>query len=254
MIMFDSKKFHFNILSVLKLSWGENITYAHARPYHALSLRLEGDARFSHEKSEFFTQKNELIYVPKDYDYTIQSQKKETVLAIHFDAIDADFKEIETFRPINADVFIDLFEKIHLAWQQKSIGYEHRVDSLFSRILENIKIQKFRQTHSMKQDFSSLLDYIHSNFTDPALTVELFAKKMNISATYLRQLFMENLGTTPLKYLNNMRVDYATALLQSGYYTVEEVSEMSGYNDPKYFSTSYKKHTGLSPMQQKNEK
>ena len=26
------------------------------------------------------------------------------------------------------------------------------------------------------------------------------------------------------------------------------------YNDPKYFSTSYKKHTGLSPMQQKHEK
>ncbi len=252
--MFHSEKFFFEVLSVLELSWEENTAFARARPYHALSLRLEGDAYFTHKGRVLHTQKNELVFVPRGCEYTIQSRKKEKVLVIHFDTVGKEFGEIETMRPINADVFRDLFEKIHRAWHQKSIGYEHRVDALFSRILENIAIQEFRESHSMKQDFSALIDYIHANFTDPALCVGSFAKKMNISTTYLRRLFAQNLGTTPLRYLNRMRIEYATALLQSGYYTVEEVAEMSGFNDPKYFSTTYKKHTGLSPMQQKNAK
>lgn len=250
--MFNSKKFFFRIVSVLEMSWQTNTSYAKPRPYHALSLRLKGDATFIHGKQRYSVGKNELIFVPKDYDYTIQSNKDETVLVIHFDTPCDKFSEIETFAPINPDIFTDLFERIHRAWYKKSVGYEYKVDSLFSKILENIVVQEFRQKHSMKQDFSELLEYIHSNFTDSALTVELFAKKMNISTTYLRSLFMENLGTTPLKYLAKLRIEYATALLESGYYTIEEVAEMSGYNDPKYFSTNYKKHTGNSPIKVKN--
>ncbi|MBO5316316.1 MAG: helix-turn-helix transcriptional regulator [Clostridia bacterium] len=250
--MFGSTKFHFRILSVLELSWEKNIAYAAPRPFHALSLRIKGDATFTHGGNTYHTGKNDLIYVPKNYGYTIDAKKDEHVLVIHFDIIDASFDEIETFSPINPNVFVDLFEKIHQVWYKKAIGYEYKMDSIFSKILENIEIQTFKQIHSMKHDFASLLDYIHSNFTDTSLNVELLAKKLNISATYLRKLFKENLETTPLKYLNDLRIEYATALLESGYYTIEEVAEMSGFSDPKYFSTNYKKNTGMSPIKKKN--
>ena len=251
--MFNSNKFYFKIISVLKLSWQKNTDYAKPRPYHALSLHLEGDATFTHGKDSFHIKKNDLMYVPKDYDYTIQSNKNETVLVIHFDIIDKNLESIETFTPINPEIFIDLFEKMHTAWYKKNVGYEYRIDSLFSKILENIAIQKFKESHSMKKDFSSLIDYIHTNFTDPSLNVAMFASKMNISSTYLRNLFKENLNTTPLKYLNALRIQYAASLLESGYYTVEEVAELSGYNDPKYFSTLFKKETGISPIKKKND-
>jgi AraC-like DNA-binding protein len=34
---------------------------------------------------------------------------------------------------------------------------------------------------------------------------------------------------------------------ENGFYTVEEVSNLSGFSDPKYFSTIYKKRFGHSP-------
>ena len=246
------RKFHFNVISVLKLSWQKNIGYAKPRPYHALSLRLEGEAQFTHGKEKYAVGKNDIIYVPKDYDYTIHSQRDESLLVIHFDIIEEFGSTIETFTPINPDVFRDLFRRIYDVWYKKSLGYEYKVDSLFSKILENIVLQEFTQTHGVMAGFFDLIDYIHSNFTDPQLTVEQFAARMNISGAYLRRLFDDNLGTSPLKYLNALRMKHATALLRSGYYTVEEVAEMSGFTDPKYFSTAYKKHMGISPISVKN--
>ena len=249
--MFNEKKISFKILSVLKLSWSKNTAYASARPFYALSLRLSGNADFTHAKNIYHVETNDIIFVPKDYDYTITSKKDETTLVVHFDILDDTFDQIETFTPINSEIFVDLFQKIYDAWHKKPLGYEYRIDSLFLRILENIAVQTFRQTHDVKHNFFSLLDYLHSNFTDQTLSVEKLAARINISTTYLRQLFTVNLKTTPAKYITKLRLDYASQLLQSGYYTVEEVAELCGYNDSKYFSTSYKKHTGNSPIKTK---
>ena len=251
--MLTDNKFHFKIISVLELSWQKNTAYAKPRPYHALSLRLEGDATFIHGDRRLKVSKNDLIYVPRDYDYTISSDKNETVLVIHFDILDSTRREMEAFTPTNPEVFLDLFRRIRLAWYKKSVGYEYRVDSLFSRILENMTVQHYRIKGSMQQDFAELLDYIHLNFSDPSVTVESLASRVNVSTAYLREIFSEKMGTTPLKYLRKLRLDYGVALLETGYYTVEEVAELSGYTDPKYFSTSIKRYTGSSPIRIKNK-
>lgn len=243
------KKFHFDVISVLSLEWQKNIAYAKRRPYHALSLRLEGEAQFTHDDAAYDIGKYDIIYVPADYDYTIHSKRNEKLLVIHFSILeDIGANGIETFTPLSSEVFCDLFKRIHRAWCQKGVGYEYKVDALFSEILENIAVQKFTRSNGMKAYFSGLLDYIHSNFTNPQLTVESFAERLNVSTVYLRRLFRDNIGTTPLRYLNDLRIRHATSLLESGYYTVAETAELSGFCDPKYFSTLYKARVGRSPI------
>ena len=94
---------------------------------------------------------------------------------------------------------------------------------------------------------STLLGFIHANFQDSSLTVESLAKRINVSPAYLRRVFGEKFGTSPIKYLTRLRLEHARQLLESGYYTVEETAKLSGYNDPKYFSTAYKQAYGTSP-------
>jgi len=249
--MFEKGKFHFNIISVLKLTWQKGIAEASPRPYNALSLRIKGGATFTHGEKTFRTEKNDLIFVPRDYGYTIDARRAEQVAVIHFDILGKQPTEIETLTPISPEVFIDLFEKIYEVWHKKQIGYEYRMDSLFSRILENIEVQQFRRAHSGGRDFAGLIDHLHSGFTDPAMTVSSLAEWAGVSSTYLRRLFQQNLATSPLKYLNGLRIDYAAALLESGYYTAAEVAEMSGFSDPKYFSTVFKKYTSRTPTDKK---
>lgn len=243
------KKFHFDIISVLSLEWQKNTAYAKRRPYHALSLRLEGEAQFTHGADTYDVGKYDVIYVPADYDYTIHSKRSEKLLVIHFSILeDRGASGIETFTPLNPEAFCDLFKRMYKVFCKKGVGYEYKLDALFSQILENIAVQEFARLNGMKAYFSALLDYIHSNFTNPQLTVESFAERLNVSTVYLRRLFHDNVGTTPLRYLNDLRIRHATSLLESGYYTVAEAAERSGFCDPKYFSTLYKARVGRSPI------
>ena len=54
-----------------------------------------------------------------------------------------------------------------------------------------------------------------------------------------------------MKYINALRINEATHLLETGK-TIEEIAGEVGFNDPKYFSKVFKKSSGLSPSGYKN--
>ena len=249
--MFHSKKFSFKIISVFKLYFDPSMVHSLPRNFHALSVRLNGSVDFIYGDKMLHTEKNGLVYIPKGCGYTRKSNTQEELIIVHFDILNQNFTDIETLQPNNKEIFLDLFDRIYKSWHNKSIGYEYLTDSLFSQILQNIAIENFTQTHFVKQDFSRLIEFIHANFSNAELSVSKMAEFMGVSGTYLRKLFLKNLNVTPLEYLTKLRIDYASSLLETGYYTIEKVAELSGYNNPKYFSTCYKQHTGQAPIKKK---
>ncbi|MBQ8525694.1 MAG: helix-turn-helix transcriptional regulator [Clostridia bacterium] len=52
---------------------------------------------------------------------------------------------------------------------------------------------------------------------------------------------------SPKQYVINHRIKYAASLIITGYYTLQEISELCGYSDYKYFSLEFKKVIGVSP-------
>lgn len=245
--MITDKKLSYNIISVLKLHWPSGSAYAGGRPYHALSVRLEGEADFTSAGKTYSPVRGDLIYIPKGCDYKITAKRSETVIVVHFDILDDEERDIELIRPSSPDITSELFMKMHAAWEEKRIGYEYRIESLFARVMEGLMADAFLERHGLRPDISTLLGFIHTNFQDPALTVASLAERIGVSSAYLRRTFGEKFGTSPIKYLTRLRLGHAKQLLEAGYHTVEEVAKLSGYNDPKYFSTAYKRAYGISP-------
>ena len=60
--------------------------------------------------------------------------------------------------------------------------------------------------------------------------------------------FKKYTGETPLQFLIKLRLDTAKNLLKSTTCTVNEISEMIGYDNPLYFSRLFSKHVGISPQ------
>ena len=52
---------------------------------------------------------------------------------------------------------------------------------------------------------------------------------------------------SPSEFVRQIRMKEAANLLKSQKYTVAEVSDLTGYGDPKYFTDVFKKHYGMSP-------
>lgn len=81
------------------------------------------------------------------------------------------------------------------------------------------------------------------------LTLESAARQMNLSPSTLSRLFKKSTGKGFVEVLTEKRIQKAIQLIQTGAYSMKEVCFMVGYNDPNYFSRTFKRVTGKNPTE-----
>lgn len=246
--MFNSERFDFKILSVLRLFFPASTRFLPAKPYHALIFRVHGKAEVVKGGDRIRLNKNDVTYVPKGYGYNINTITDEDVIVIHFNASFSKTPSIASIHSTHPDVFVSLFEKLLFTWQNQPCGYVYRMDALFLSILEQIERQSVEiQADSLTFRIQNSVDIMHANFANPSLSVDTLASDAGYCPSYFRRIFHNEMGTSPKEYLTDIRIRHAIALLESGYYCVERVSELSGFTSAKYFSTVFKRITGKTP-------
>lgn len=248
--MIDFLSYNLKMDGAFSFTWSKKTAYARPRKYDALSFRVKGNATYHHGEDSYQVNKSDILFVPANYDYTITANKDEEVLVIHFYIENSNFDKMEIFTPTNPDVFDRLFREMINVWRLQPVGYRAKLTSLFYKIVEQIEVQTQKKILTKKpKKLQEALEYLHENFSNPEISIESTAKHIGASTAYLRRIFSLNLNTSPIKYLNELRMNYAVGLLKTGYYNVEEIAELSGFYDPKYFSTLYKKKMGILPNQ-----
>jgi AraC-like DNA-binding protein len=83
----------------------------------------------------------------------------------------------------------------------------------------------------------------------PLLTLDELATRSSISASHLCALFQQQLGDSPMKYQQQLRLQRAARQLGNPYARVQEVAEECGYEDVNYFVRLFKRQYGLPPGQ-----
>ncbi len=232
----------------LSLSWKKGTAQALPRRFHALSFRIRGNADYTCGDAHLHAGTDDVLFVPAHRGYTLTANTDEQVMAVHF-YLDAEISSgMQVFHPLNPEIFRRLFSELCACSRDKSPGCRYKSASLLYKIFEQLEIQKTKAELSGKPaPLQEALEYLRENFSSPETTVESVAGSAGVSAVYLRKLFRTAIGETPIRYLTKLRVDYAHTLLQTGYYSVEEVTTLSGFGDAKYFSSVYKKYTGVPP-------
>lgn len=115
-------------------------------------------------------------------------------------------------------------------------------------------ISSYMVVYRSNNDFSEPVDQIRSqilkHYSDPAFELEKHIRSLPFHYDYLRKLFKKEMSVTPLEYMTNLRMKKAETLLTimwSNEYSMSEVADMCGFDDPLYFSRVFKKHYGCSP-------
>ncbi|MFV0466446.1 MAG: helix-turn-helix domain-containing protein [Lachnospiraceae bacterium] len=96
----------------------------------------------------------------------------------------------------------------------------------------------------------SIQDELAKNISNYDFNVRRFLEGLGYSAHYLSSLFKNNTGYSPLQYFINIRIEHAKNQLQLYHdiYSIKEIALNSGFPDPYYFSRTFKKCTGQSPV------
>lgn len=88
--------------------------------------------------------------------------------------------------------------------------------------------------------------YINMNY-NKHITLEQLAKESGYSKSRFSHLFTELMGTTPLKYINKIRLNTACEMLSSTNLSIGTVALSCGFNDPLYFSKLFYKTYKTTP-------
>jgi transcriptional regulator GlxA family with amidase domain len=73
-----------------------------------------------------------------------------------------------------------------------------------------------------------------------------------LSRRNLERRFKKATANTVVEYIQRVKIEAAKMSLESSKENVNEVMYNVGYTDPKAFRTTFKKITGLSPVQYRN--
>lgn len=73
-------------------------------------------------------------------------------------------------------------------------------------------------------------------------------KSLYINKYYLSHLFTQKTGYPPVRYLINKRIEHACTYLENTDMNVADVGKLCGYADPCYFSRTFKKVKGVTPL------
>ncbi|WP_273568607.1 AraC family transcriptional regulator [Maribacter halichondriae] len=108
-------------------------------------------------------------------------------------------------------------------------------------------------------DFEALHQYLeeHHLFLNADLKIHLLSETVGISARKISYVIGESEYNNFNDYINHLRIDYATSRIQNDYlthYSVEALSEVSGFNSKNAFYRAFKKVHGLTPGQYQSKK
>ena len=81
------------------------------------------------------------------------------------------------------------------------------------------------------------------------MSFDLLKKKFNTSRSTLYREFKNVFNLSPNEYINKIKLEKAKKMPKEKTYSIKIIAYSLGYENPMYFSTVFKKNTGLSPSE-----
>jgi len=96
------------------------------------------------------------------------------------------------------------------------------------------------------------IKYIESNY-NTKISLKMMAEELYISPNYLCELFKKHTGKNLGDYILEYRLKKSKLYLNQIEYKISDIAEMVGFANQKYFSSTFKKYFGLSPLEYRNK-
>ena len=92
-----------------------------------------------------------------------------------------------------------------------------------------------------------VMEYIAEHYCEK-IYIEKLADMINVSSDYFTKMFKDSIGTTPIDYINSLRVNESMRLLSESERPMADISEHIGFCNPNYFHKIFKQYMNTSPL------
>lgn len=248
-------------------------------------LIVEDEKELREYLIESFTETFKKIYAADNAISALETCRKKQPSIIVSDVMMPQMDGFELCRQIKNDIRISHIPVILLTarYDQTGIttGYKSGADSYipkpfdlaFLKVVVGNILKNREKIHSQYVTVTgspSLLDLtnskadedfmkkinavIHENLSDEEFSVQQLADAMIVSRSSLYSKIKIITGMGVNDYINRLRIEQAMSLLVNTNLNINEISCEVGFTYPRYFSSTFKSMTGMTPKQFRNEK
>ncbi|WP_373827926.1 hybrid sensor histidine kinase/response regulator transcription factor [Bacteroides heparinolyticus] len=94
-----------------------------------------------------------------------------------------------------------------------------------------------------------LRELMEKNMDNGDLVVDDLVQELAVSRSVFFKKLKTLTGLAPIEFIKEMRINRAVQLIETGEYTMTQISYMVGINDPRYFSKCFKQKMGMTPTE-----
>ena len=218
------------------------------QPYSSIFYILDGCFKIFINNKLLIVKKGDIIYLPKTIYF-----EREILSEVEF--LYLRFTEDDIYFPFGgllkvADVFY--FEKTLLFLQEHQNDETSYMKNIFleSIFCQSLLYEKDTCNHA-DACIKKCVDYINTYYGEK-ITIDELSVLSGYSKTVFIQKFKKYYNTTPISYMNQLRMKKAREYLINTNLSVSEISALCGFNCPYYFSNSFSKAYGESPLKYRN--
>lgn len=229
----------------------------HTRRRDCMYLILEGQGKITVNGEEFYPKENDMVLLPKGSRVSLYSENEtcynkywcDFIARLDgkslFSVIDFPYLvHVDDMKHIKS--LFDRLDELHLKTDIASaLMIKAAITELLSVFMRNGTEKggdKFRES----QFVNEVTSFIQKNI-DKKLSIGEIAKSTKYNEKYFIELFKNNFGTTPAKYVKTMRLENAKRNLLYTSHSISYIANQIGYSTVQKFSRDFKEYTGFTP-------
>lgn len=218
-----------------------------------IGLILKGSGTYIYLNKKLKVKENDVVFIPENiYCYSEWHGQPEIEVVylscfIHYDSfryepqiINAENELKKTILTIASFMNGDQLDELE--------GY-----SLFYRLLRDLLPRMAQSDITYDNALQTAIEYITANWKE-RFSVATLAKKSCVSESTLYHLFQNELGQSPVRFLNSIRINVALEYLENSNYSIATISQLVGFNSENHFRKVFSEFTGTTPLKFKKRR
>lgn len=259
----DIKSLSFQLESITKSKYDSDWhSTLHTHPFTELFYVVDGKGEFNIQGQRFPVKANDFVIINPQVEHTELSSPDEPLEYIVLGINGLSFSNLTpvsegghpfsffNLRDEQKDILRYLNAMVQEATSQ-SMSYElvchNLLEILLIKILrhQHFDLEVGKQSKATK-DISFIKHYLETYYHE-SVQLEDLASMTHLSRFYISHSFKKEIGMSPMEYLIAIRIKESKILLRTTNYSISQVADIVGFTTPTYFSKQFRKSTGISP-------
>jgi len=153
------------------------------------------------------------------------------------------------------NIVTGMFEGMIKEFHAKSEGYEAFLQASLMQLV--VFLSRAYAKSEPRQDntiirVAQIAAYIEKNFTE-SFTLDQLSSMSGVSKWQLMRDFKNYFDTTPLSYIQHLRIKHAIELMRNTNRSITEIAYACGFSDSNYFTRIFTRTMGTSPGRYRNQ-